>query len=610
MAEAWVINLANCIRFAQVSDIVYERFPVLITLLAGKNSAEAEALTAYLAAEGIDYSNAQYLALDLCKLALFGQHVPSHQVLGFPSSDIQKSELSTRYRLLVGLFHPDKHPQDSEWVTACTERLNIANDSLRKQFALGYSAIPASAQTAKPPVPGRTQAYTYERGTPIFNRRKFGSSAHFSRRFFSFGGLIAVGVLVVVFISSIENSNETRSLDHAPKVPVLDIGISNDFEAENVTTYGQDKAVTKAADTATGIITLQKSLQDQDPDPEPEPLPEADFAAAESKTYLATEVVGPKIDKEVNITIPAVKAGYLLADVKNPDVDTFTVTQTPIRADETDTVEILKIADQVTPTKVQPRASKAKISDPLVFNRNSAIRLIGDYYRALQTPQFEQIESKLADTIRVGTSSLSRNDFLRMLSRKWGDGGNIIQDVYVDPLVTQSGDVAIFEVKIHKNHIDPFTRKTVSELTASISIKQVSSTKYEIIAIQESEKSHFVVDEVELVNRFIVSYMSAYQAGDIDRFMNLFDRSIRHNKKNGKAEVESLYSEFFDITKSRKLQLKIKQRKRLSNEKVQLRIAYSLTAEKGILKQIKAVGDIQMVLLQTLNGLRITEMIL
>ena len=64
---------------------------------------------------------------------------------------LSKAQAKTRYRQLIGLFHPDRGAQDPAWLTYRAERINTA-------YSRFIEALDAKSENTNPPKPEPTSA--------------------------------------------------------------------------------------------------------------------------------------------------------------------------------------------------------------------------------------------------------------------------------------------------------------------------------------------------------------------------------------------------------------------------------------------------------------------
>ncbi|OOZ44795.1 J domain-containing protein [Solemya velum gill symbiont] len=106
-----------------------------------------------------NYGNTSHNELRLAAYLLIRQRLlvnpaSDYQVLGL-NSDASPEQLRQRYRLMMALFHPDRHIADDSWVQACATQINNTYTRLKKGGVKNRTSTPqkANAQTSTPRKP-------------------------------------------------------------------------------------------------------------------------------------------------------------------------------------------------------------------------------------------------------------------------------------------------------------------------------------------------------------------------------------------------------------------------------------------------------------------------
>jgi hypothetical protein len=124
--EAEAQQLVGALRAGEPCAVFTAHLDAVLAWLARPDASSLEPLNAALSASGLPRERAgesAYQLLDAVVLAHDGVW-PGH-VLGLPE-DASPERLRRRYRLMLSVYHPDRHPNRPAFATLRAERINRA----------------------------------------------------------------------------------------------------------------------------------------------------------------------------------------------------------------------------------------------------------------------------------------------------------------------------------------------------------------------------------------------------------------------------------------------------------------------------------------------------
>jgi len=126
MSLSWTHQIAKALAVGRPTPALELHLDVLLVWLSNPDNPRAAELERAIIRQGLARAEAGASAYRLLDQQLFaGDAPPSPAVLGF-ASGIQAAQAKQRYRRLMQVYHPDRHPDRAVWATRRTEQINRA----------------------------------------------------------------------------------------------------------------------------------------------------------------------------------------------------------------------------------------------------------------------------------------------------------------------------------------------------------------------------------------------------------------------------------------------------------------------------------------------------
>ncbi|EXJ13699.1 J domain-containing protein [Imhoffiella purpurea] len=317
MSAHWTQEIADSLASGRPSNALEQHLDALLLWLGNPDNPGAAALDAALARNRLDRGRATTRAYRLLDRRLFpADQGPSAQTLGL-GPDADPALAKQRYRRLIQVYHPDRHPNRTVWATQHTEQINRAYDSFRRPRTQGRrpSASATGTEGSRP----ETQAHSPQRRfgrdiTWILSRipgnawnRLLGQP----RMMYWAGGALALALLAAIGSSLLHEEPKPRpriihhplgqterkppttatgsreeTAPNDPPQPTQPVVASNAIDSTPEPTGSRPTAAAAtAADEPGTPITLSRrnepSTDAREPAPEEEIEPQQDMAAAD-----------------------------------------------------------------------------------------------------------------------------------------------------------------------------------------------------------------------------------------------------------------------------------------------------------------------------------------
>ncbi|NEV61804.1 DnaJ domain-containing protein [Thiorhodococcus minor] len=152
MAAHWTQQVAKSLSTGRDSPAIETHLDALLLWLSNPEHPRVGDLDRAIGRRHLSRQEAARRAFRILDGLLFDR--PEGRVnlrLGLPD-DADPAHIKGRYRRLVQVYHPDRHPERTKWATRRTDLLNRAFDSHRKGAAQG--AARAAARSGPTPRPG------------------------------------------------------------------------------------------------------------------------------------------------------------------------------------------------------------------------------------------------------------------------------------------------------------------------------------------------------------------------------------------------------------------------------------------------------------------------
>ncbi|MFD2111848.1 DnaJ domain-containing protein [Thiorhodococcus fuscus] len=151
MTAHWTRQIAKSLESGRPSRAIETHLDALLLWLANPDNPRAGDLDRAIGATRLDRGRAATRAYQLLDQALFptDRH-PSAATLGLPQ-DADQDLAKQRYRRLIQVYHPDRHPDKTAWATLHTEQLNRAFDAFRRAEASNKGATTSSTPSRETP---------------------------------------------------------------------------------------------------------------------------------------------------------------------------------------------------------------------------------------------------------------------------------------------------------------------------------------------------------------------------------------------------------------------------------------------------------------------------
>ncbi|EGV32392.1 heat shock protein DnaJ domain protein [Thiorhodococcus drewsii AZ1] len=151
MTAHWTRQIAKSLESGRPSRAIETHLDALLLWLANPDNSRASDLDKAIEASRLDRGRAATRAYQLLDQALFPtDQQPSAATLGLPQ-DADQNLAKQRYRRLIQVYHPDRHPDKTAWATQHTEQINRAFDAFRRAEASDKGATTSSTQSEETP---------------------------------------------------------------------------------------------------------------------------------------------------------------------------------------------------------------------------------------------------------------------------------------------------------------------------------------------------------------------------------------------------------------------------------------------------------------------------
>jgi hypothetical protein len=149
MTPHWTHPLVRALSAGRLTPALESHLDALLLWLANPGNPRATDVDQALSHANVSRRQASARAYTLLDQLLFADpERPSPRTLGLPP-DADPILVKRRYRRLIQVYHPDRHPTRITWATYRTERINLAFAAHRRGVN-GWSSRPASTAGAGP----------------------------------------------------------------------------------------------------------------------------------------------------------------------------------------------------------------------------------------------------------------------------------------------------------------------------------------------------------------------------------------------------------------------------------------------------------------------------
>lgn len=148
MTSHWTHQLARALAAGRLTPTLESHLDALLLWLSNPDNPHATEVGSALRRAGLSQRQAATRAYALLDRWLFADpDQPSPRTLGLPA-DADPTLAKQRYRRLIQVYHPDRHPTQVAWATHRTERINLAFDAHRRGANGWTNRSVAAAPTA------------------------------------------------------------------------------------------------------------------------------------------------------------------------------------------------------------------------------------------------------------------------------------------------------------------------------------------------------------------------------------------------------------------------------------------------------------------------------
>ncbi|AFL72854.1 DnaJ-class molecular chaperone with C-terminal Zn finger domain [Thiocystis violascens DSM 198] len=153
MTSHWTHQLARALATGRPTTTLESNLDALLLWLSNPDNPRATEVCRAIRRAGLSRRQAAARAYELLDQRLFADSDrPSPRTLGLPP-DADPTLAKQRYRRLIQVYHPDRHPTEVAWATHRTERINLAFDAHRR----GTNGWPSRSAAADPTDGARAQ---------------------------------------------------------------------------------------------------------------------------------------------------------------------------------------------------------------------------------------------------------------------------------------------------------------------------------------------------------------------------------------------------------------------------------------------------------------------
>ncbi|QIK38092.1 J domain-containing protein [Caldichromatium japonicum] len=149
MKPAWTRELARSLRNGRLSPVCARHLDELLLWLSNPDHLRAAELERAIGQQGLSRAQARAAAFCLLDQHLFDRpDRPPAQTLGLEAG-VDLGLAKQRYRRLIQVYHPDRHPERADWATRRTEQINRAWTALQRGSGSSETGLrPASRRAA------------------------------------------------------------------------------------------------------------------------------------------------------------------------------------------------------------------------------------------------------------------------------------------------------------------------------------------------------------------------------------------------------------------------------------------------------------------------------
>ncbi|WP_295404660.1 hypothetical protein [uncultured Thiocystis sp.] len=149
----WTHQLARALAAGRLTSTLESHLDALLLWLSNPDNPHAAEIGGALRRAGLSRRQATARAYELLDQWLFADaNRSSPRTLGLPP-DANPTLAKQRYRRLIQVYHPDRHPTQVAWATHRTERINLAFDAHRR----GANGWTSQSATTDPTAGDRPQ---------------------------------------------------------------------------------------------------------------------------------------------------------------------------------------------------------------------------------------------------------------------------------------------------------------------------------------------------------------------------------------------------------------------------------------------------------------------